>query len=280
MTLALGVFERDTVYLISDTKLSYEVDRNPVPGVEARRAGLKTFFLTPQIAVAYAGTVSTAHQTFMRARTASVAGATPSELAELFREHCRETPENEYLLAACTNGRQLFKITPTVFSETSEGVRWIGSAGAANYILNEPFDSAFILSRRFQQALDERRVDDVGGRAVMARGNAQGIKFIPEMGLVSPVYRPSLESEWQTVDWGDAAAGGFAYTTIVPTEVGRNGWGIHFFQGFCGYFWKIDFDRDVYERLRWENTTTQNAIAALQTDLGFRVEGGGQLAGG
>src|SRR5258707_1174403 len=138
---------------MSDTKISFEVERNPAPGKEMLRSGLKTFFLGPQIAVAYSGTVETAHQTIRRARTAAANGAAPTELVELFREQCKQGADNEFLLALVTNGRQIIKITPTIFSESEESPRWIGSAEAANLVLGEPFDSAISFARRFQQAL-------------------------------------------------------------------------------------------------------------------------------
>lgn len=279
MTLVLGALERNAAYILSDTKLSSEVDRNPVSDVELPQAGLKTFFLTPQIAVAYSGTVNTAHQAITTAKAAATNRATPAELVEIFKSHCSQTAENEFLLALLADSPQILKVTPTVFSESDKDVRWIGNAGAANRVLREPFGSVTALAQQFQQALDDPNVDPISGRVVVARGNVHGIKFVPEMGLVSPAYRMLVEREWQTVDWGNAARGGFAYTTIVPSKAGCNGWGIHFFQGFCGYFLKVDLERNTFERLKWESTNFDSAIAALRNEIGIQLDWCGQLHG-
>jgi hypothetical protein len=53
--------------------------------------------------------------------------------------------------------------------------------------------------------------------------------------------------------------------------------GVHFFQGFLGYFFKIDLAAFSFERLVWRDSKLEGAIEALRANLGFEVEACGNL---
>lgn len=277
MTLAISMNEQSKLYIVSDTKLSYEIERNTVDGIDLPESALKTFFLSPQISITYAGTTQIAHDIIKEAAIHASNGESLTAIASILQQHCNRMDGVEFLLGGMTDTYQTYKVTPSIFSTGNDRVKWIGNPRAADAVLKGVELSPYDLASRFQGVLDDRQFDDVGGIAVVASANAQGFKFVPHMKLVSPYYREQLEAGWQTVNWGSAATGGYAYTTITPVDVGNNGWGIHFFQGNCGYFFRADIRLNIYEKLTWKNTSLENAISALQQEIGFRVEFCGYL---
>jgi hypothetical protein len=60
MTLALCTVFQDQVFLLSDLRLSYDLERNPAPGEEPSDSALKSFFVSPELVVAYSGNVQAA----------------------------------------------------------------------------------------------------------------------------------------------------------------------------------------------------------------------------
>lgn len=277
MTLAISMNEQSKLFIVSDTKLSYEIERNTVDGIDLPQSALKTFFLSPQISITYAGTTQIAHDIIEDAAVHASNGEPLTAIASILQQYCEQMTEVEFLLAGITDKYQTYKITSSIFSIGNERVKWIGNPMAADAVLRGDELLPFDLASRFQGVLDDRLFDDVGGIVVVASANAHGFKFVPHMKLISPYYREQLEAEWRSVNWGSAATGGYAYTTITPVDVGNNGWGVHFFQGNCGYFFRADLRLGIYERLKWENTSLENAIVALQQEIGFCVEPCGYL---
>ncbi|MDQ2954126.1 MAG: hypothetical protein M3R18_04215 [Pseudomonadota bacterium] len=273
MTLAVSAIYGREIYLMSDLKLSYEEERNSVAGIGTPEDGLKLFFLSRRIAVTYSGTSESAHQAITQARALASAGNGSAGVASFLKKKADET-NDEFLLADISGRRPtVYKISANLFSSTRRAKFWIGDRDAADTLLRNNNLDSFSLERNFQELLESRRIPTVGGIAVTACGNLKGFKFVPKMTLVSPYYgtRP------QAVNWGNAAVGGFGYTTLVPIEPGNNGWGVHFFQGHLGYFYRVDIDQNIYEKLTWRDTELQNAIDALQAELGITLESCGQL---
>lgn len=277
MTLAVAVVDGDQAYLMSDLKLSYEVDRNPVAGIERPELGLKTFFLSAQLAIAYSGTVASAHRLIVDAWRLTSAGRIGEVLNHL-ASGCLACDDLEFLLMDVRGQPKAYKITRDEPAVRGNPVLWTGDADAAKIVLDSQSIKPLDLHKRFLAALDGKQVPSVGGLVPLARGTRGADKFVPTMQLSSPTYRPNHDNEWHPVDWGDAASGGYAYTTVTPVEAGRNGWGVHYFQGNFGYFFRVDLERDIGEKLRWRNTSLKSAIISLEHELGFPIEYGGELA--
>ena len=100
---------------------------------------------------------------------------------------------------------------------------------------------------------------------------------MPHMSLTSPYYLPKGSNKWETVDFGTAGTGGFGYTSITPKIQGTNGWGVFFFQGFCGYYFHIDLDKNSFERLRAFAKSADEFIDILQKEIGIELEYCGTL---
>lgn len=276
MTLAIAIAKNSQVALMSDSSLSYDVNINPAPNEFRPGAALKIFFIRRHLALSYAGTSEVAHKLAQAARAMANKSVPTSEIAQFL--HSKTSPEMDFLLADCLGNGSIHKIISEACSSTLDGIYWIGNADAANHVLLDLRPSEFVLGtaihleQRFQNANNEKRFPGVGGIVVSAIGTQDGVKFIGKMNLASYYNRLEENNEWQTVEWGGAAQGGYGYTTIVPCAKGENGWGVHFFQGRCGYFFHVDLDIGVFEILRWSDANLQTAMNSLEANLALPLE--------
>jgi len=272
MTLAVATTHEQTAFLQADLRLSYDLDSN-LEYVNRPDVGLKIFFPNASTAIAYSGTMKYAHEAIKE-----VANRTENldakGIADLLRKKSKEYDDIEFLLIDSKDPVAIYKITPKVFASTNHGHYWIGDSGAANLLLSGTDLTPFALETRFQSLLDSRKVDSVGGFVVTAKGKNNEVCFQPRMQLTSPYYM--LQAN-QAIDFGNAQRGGFGYTTVTPLKPGQNGWGVHFFQGFCGFFFKADLAADLYEKIIWKSTKLQGALDALKVNLGFEIEACGRL---
>lgn len=276
MTLAISVLDDEQVYFVSDTKLSYDQERNPVEGIERPNLGLKTFFLTTKLCVAFSGITSEAMQVVWLAHKLALQGVSAEIIAKYLANQSNLRESVDFLLADVSAQPTIYKISKDIFARGKKGIFWIGDADVANVVLKDVDNaSGFEIASKFQSIIDENKFSSVGGIATCARGKKEGFKFVGQMRLVSPKYVPP-QNEWYSIDWGSAATGGFGYTTLIPVEIGKNGWGVHFFQGNCGYFFKTDLVGEN-ERLVWNNCRLEDAIEALNADSGYAVEHCGKL---
>ena len=278
MTLALCAPFEEGVFLFSDLRLSYELDLNPVAGQERPTSSLKTYFLNRDLAIAYSNGIQAGHLAVTEARRLSAIGTSTADIAEFLRVTCGQKNGLAFLLADARNPVTIYKIWDGQLAGAQKGVFWIGDSTAAKLVLGaDHHKNARALDGYFQEVLDSQRIPSVGGIVVTARGTEKGFKFVSKMVLTSPYYKVQADGKQRAVDWGNAAAGGFGYTTLVPVEPGQNGWGVHFFQGRLGYFFRVDIEQDIGERLVWHDTDLQNAIDALQKELGFAIEAPGNV---
>lgn len=277
MTLAIATIHEGKAFVKADLRLSYDLTFNPVDGVDYPDAGLKIFFLGKSVAVAYAGTSQLAHAVLMQTLAELGENADAIVVAEFLRSKCQNHSDIEFLLARATSPVSIFKISSSVFSSAESGLYWIGDHEAANSLLLGDNIDPFHLEQRFQLLLDSQLISTVGGIVTSAFGGNVDFKFIPKLVLTSPYFVPVPTTAWQTVNWGNANTGGFGYTTLSPVEPGRNGCGVHFFQGNLGYFFEIDLEQGIFEKLVWKSDL-QTAIASLQDNLGFDIESCGQLS--
>ncbi|RLA06830.1 MAG: hypothetical protein DRQ51_08130 [Gammaproteobacteria bacterium] len=70
------------------------------------------------------------------------------------------------------------------------------------------------------------------------------------------------------MSFGTNETGGFAWTTITPKERGKNGYGIYFFQGKFGYFYHINFSKNIAERLKVHANTADDFIQITSEEIG------------
>lgn len=272
MTLAVASVNDGEAHLFADLRLSYELETNSDDDSRPV-AALKILFVSESVAVAYAGTTEDAHLSIRQA-IESVKDVNAKNIAEFLRKKCQDNDGVEFLLISAETPASIFKITSRIFSSSTQGQYWIGDHEAANALLNETILESILLERAFQTILDAQKFSSIGGIVTTAKASNGRVRFQPKMHLVSPYYL--LQTQERSVDFGDAQRGGFGYTTLTPREPGKNGWGVHFFQGYIGYFFKVNLALNRFERLTWKSNL-DGAIEALNADLGFEVESCGKL---
>jgi hypothetical protein len=228
MTLAVATIHGDEVFLLADLQLSYELDTN----VDDRpNTALKIFFLSKYVAVAYAGTTEIAHNV-IREAVSRATSLDVYDIADFLREKCREHTDIEFLLMNAQPPAAIYKVNSRIFASATHGQYWIGASEAADVLFAGSVINPFSLETRFQSLLDSRKFPGVGSIVTSAKAANGLVKFQPKLILTSPYYVPQAKSD--TVDFGDAARGGFGYTTLTPCEPDQNGWGSIFFRGFSG----------------------------------------------
>jgi len=120
-------------------------------------------------------------------------------------------------------------------SKINSCIAWIGDQRAANFVATNCKEGTISdIERAFNLVIESSEYQTVGGYPVLSKGAQEEFKFVPYMRLISPRYIP--KNGMQTIDFGTNQTGGYGYTTITPTAVGQNGFGLFFFQGRFGYF--------------------------------------------
>lgn len=270
MTLALALIDNGEVFLMADTQLTLPTHKEGRPFY-----GLKIFFLDKFTAVAYAGTAGeVAHS-----RLFSILQMKGTEdirhLAEKISKHFDS--QVDFLLAKSGPSPTIAKVSEgMVASSSTGGLFWIGDTAAANFVTRGvAAPEGYRLQDRMEEAIASPCFSTVGGHVVTAKGCAMGFRFVPYMKLVSPMYAP--EEGWQSVNFGNAEMGGFGYTTVTPREIGVNGWGVYYFQGKFGKYFRVDLENNIGEILKAHADNVEQFIDVLETEIGVQLEHCGSL---
>lgn len=278
MTLVVSYIEKNEVYLYSDTLVSYSKS-------QGRRGFqiLKILMLSPSLVLAFSGDPAQAlHIYFDLVREKIPSRLKVSDIAHLLHARCAwitselgSDASPDFLLAQVTPSPIVYRITDKEFRVCPQHA-WIGNGEAAARVFRTPERNRTGVRDAMCMIISDAEFDDVGGHFVEVRGNASGFKFIPRLELTSPRYVP-VEG-WNTVNFGTAETGGFGFTTITPVEAGRNGFGVFYFQGFCGFFFFVNEEQGILETLTAKNVSNaESFMASLELEVKFRVEHCGSL---
>ncbi|WP_461480914.1 hypothetical protein [Porticoccus sp.] len=272
MTLAIAAIEENTVWIMADTKYTFDEIKSGKKPVY----GLKVFFLDKYTAIAYATDVAVeiAHQRiydiYRRFDSANF-----GELVE--RIYCDFDQAIDFILARSGGSPAIAKISDGYYAiENNQGIYWVGSQAAAQFTVTSNITGFGELKNRLDEIITGSCFPEVGGHAVAAKGDTCGFKFMPIMQLTSPLLA-SISKSWQPIDFGSAQTGGFGYTTVTPKDPGVNGWGVFYFQGFYGEYWHVDLRRNIFERLVGKARDASAFAAQLEADIGHNVEIVGSL---
>ena len=168
------------------------------------------------------------------------------------------------------------KIWDNGISAVDSGLAWIGDGEAANFVAkNFEGGSIYEFQKVFNRTIKNPKFTTVGGYSILAQGKEDGFKFLPYMKLVSPRYKPI--KSWKTVDFGTAQTGGFGFTTITPKQPGNNGYGIYFFQGRFGYFFHVDLQNNIAERLKARAKSINEFIKIIEREIHIPLDYCGSL---
>ncbi len=270
MSLCIAIIDNNEVFLMADTLLSFPEKTGKKPF-----HGLKIFFLNQNIAIAYSGAAGKiAHSRLYAIYTQGHKG----NIKLLAKQICKSFDDKvDFLLAQSGEKPMITKISEGKISILEDdGIYWIGDADAANYVSKLDGNNRFQLQYNFENVIANSQFPTVGGHCVVARGKIEGFKLIPYMGLISPNYVQKTE-DWETVDFGSAQTGGFGYTTVTPSKEGINGWGIFYFQGMYGQFWRVDFELNVLEVLKAYAANVEEFIKIIQDEIDIELDYCGSL---
>lgn len=271
MTLVITKKEGSKIYILADTQITppEHLDDKPFDA-------LKVFFLNKTTAIAYSGLTQVAHEIIFNAYNNY--NTTPD--FELLTDEIRKSREREEdppdFLLLNLSVDSIIKVSDIGVSRINSGIAWVGDADAANFVSqNYQMGSIYGLKNALDTAIDNHKYITVGGYSVLAEGKEDGFKFLAYLKLISPGYKPSPVG--QTVDFGTAETGGFGFTTVAPKRTGDNGYGIYFFQGKFGYFFHVDIQNNIAERLRVGANSIEEFVRTVELEIHTPLEYCGSL---
>lgn len=271
MTLIISTIENNEIFLLADSQITF-----PVHTYEKPFDALKMFFFDQRTAIAYSGTSLYAHQIIFQIYKKYNTDEGLESLADSINRLRDKEANPDFLLARASNLPEIIKISDSGVSKLNTKFTWIGDQDAANFVAkNFKGGSIFDLEKIFNQTVQHPEFPTVGGYSILARGTSKGFKFVPYMNLISLRYIP--EPGEHTVDFGTNQTGGYGFTTITPTEIGQNGFGLFFFQGRFGYFFHVDLMNNIAERLKGHAVTPDEFIELVTKDTSIQLEYCGKL---
>jgi hypothetical protein len=161
---------------------------------------------------------------------------------------------------------------------------WIGEQAAYHYFrqgsqslevspdsrtwsAHQSVEDGRVLKEAFEKVVNDRRYPSVGGSSVIATSGKSGAAYLSYAELTSPKHSPKLD-DWQTVDFGDAAMGGYGFTTITPGVKGITGWGRYYFQAFKGFYYYANPPRNIFVKHDGEATSAEEFCKAVSAQVG------------
>lgn len=250
MTLVVARNARGTVHVLADTLIS-----GPSADLRKPEHALKIFAPTRNTLICYSGSPELAH--------AAIAIAWPflsQEDRDRTIEIISQVEGVEFLLIS----RDDISRVRHQNVESDLPNAWIGEAAAYSHFregsqtfevspdpstwsVSRSIEDGRVLKEAFEKVVNDCRHPSVGGPTVIATSGTSGAAYLSYAELTSPKWNPILD-DWQTLDFGNAAVGGFGFTTITPASRGITGWGRYYFQALKGFYFYSDPPRNVFVR--------------------------------
>lgn len=270
MTLVVARLIGDTAHIFADTLIT-----GPGQDLRRRELHLKLLAIDRDILIGYAGSPELAHRAIADASRLVHLGASA------IVERLEQVVGCDFIVVFKT---RIIEIKSGLARDNLSAA-WVGDYEAFSrlqeLVLSDqggtPIEDQLYFA--LDRISEDQAVESVGGPVVRAKGTEDGVLYVCMMRLRSPANRHRLD-EWQTLDFGDAARGGFGYTTIVPTEAGVCGWGIFYFQAFKGTYFAVDFQKNSFEQFTGVANDADTFCNAILSELGYRPQHCGQLGQG
>lgn len=241
MTLAIAKKLNNDILMYSDMKITNDSDCK-ANGFDGR---IKTIIVNPKMCISYAGNADRALVTMESLFYLSDEGKDTDYLIKyLLNRHIEGNNETEYLVGIDSNGKKLYRIRNGVLEEGS--IFWIGDIDAFSkyqeyylsnirYVYNDQTVSNLI-GQCFDKVAEDYSVPSVESPTVYTTVEEDGFNYGCKVFMNAPNQTIHLEkNEWKSIDFGDAAKGGFGYASIVPKTPGHSCYGLKFFQGKVAY---------------------------------------------
>jgi hypothetical protein len=305
MSLAVALMNNYSIDLFSDNRISKpllgtdHINIVHSDGLHKTFDALKVFFITRWFCIAYAGATEHAHRMIATVAKQAEEHVLPKRIVEqlvgqriaLSSEAMDKSKVPDFIVASVYESPQMWIVRSSEPEIVRQGqLIYIGDDVAfSSYQLHARSEGVSDVSiglsiRAFEEILLDAKLLSVGGFPVLARGTPDsGFKFVPQLHLVSPVYsvlQPKVtdDPDRVSVQWGSAATGGFAYTTVTPKKPGQNGWGVFVFQSYEGKFFHVDLQRNIGEVLRAHAPTAKGFMEIICKETGLQLEIGGSLS--
>jgi hypothetical protein len=273
MTLVVARNQGDEVYIVADSLISggYAISRAP-------EYGLKILAISPHTMVAYTGSPELAHRLIKEAMGENVRQI--DRFLETLHALRRQIGDAE-LDFIVIDKNEITRLKDGLMDRNLSAA-WIGNASAFSLFQNtlhetDPHPLAMRMNDAMEVVCSSRKIESIGGPIVAAESTKNGAHYTSLLRLVGPHYGPQPNLDWQTVDFGTAATGGFGFTTIVPPESGLCGWGIYYFQGGVGFYFRVDFLIMRFELLKGYAISAEEFCRLLEPEIGYLPMFVGQL---
>lgn len=294
MTLVVARRLRKHVWIAADTKIS-----DPKLSVRSRELQLKLFSLPGGAMAAYSGCPEIAHEVF-ESVSRTHADAPLDKIAEL-AHRLTEGTDVEFIMAnegilVASKDRNLAIDVPNA---------WIGSQPAFNsfqrylferscepnhtqLIANGLASTEIISIGPFGETSDdetslclnmhaalwlvgcEPQHDSVGGEVVLAHSSAGRSGYVSFSTFVPPRIQTAPSNRWNTINFGNAANGGYSFTTIVPEQLTYPSvWGVFRHQAGEGRLFIADPLRSHYHMSRKRASSAAHFCAILKREHGI-----------
>jgi hypothetical protein len=273
MTLVVARKQGNDICIVADCLISGG------PATRIPEYALKILAISPRTMVAYTGSPELAHRLIKEAMVESAHQIDRFvEALNTFRQALGDA-ELDFIVI---NEDEIVQLKDGTLDGNLSGA-WIGNTAAFG-LFQSAFhkeDAKFPVGTRMRTAMEMvcnlREIESVGGPVVAAESAATGLRYTGFLQLVSPYYVPRADLNWQTVDFGTAATGGFGFTTIVPPKPGLCGWGIFYFQSGIGFYFCVDLLMMKFEILRGYAPNAEEFCSLLEPEVGYLPVFVGQL---
>jgi hypothetical protein len=251
MTLVVGRISGGSVNVVSDTMLTHEMTKAPIP---ITKGLIKTKIITPALAVSFAGNSHEADKGIRMVQPMMSASEAAEALLDVHRS-VELAHSTDFLIAALEPRPSLISIKDGKIEEGPIG--WIGSYDAyrsyrALEIGETPPDPAipgyaelgkgpavsFSKMRSvMKHVIAEAAIADVGGFTIAVTNDGAGFNY---MGYADVFFPPmTLSPGSHSLPFGTAAEGGYAYDVLATAD--RQGVSSYFPQGRFGIlYWPRD----------------------------------------
>lgn len=260
MSLLVARREGNSIYIVSDTKLTYPAN-HPIKMISNPRDGvIKITILNPNICVGFAGNVEDAELAIAHCRNFSEdASKILSYLLEVNRSTNKQT---EFIMLYNSWPRQLFVIKDAKL-DIVESTCWIGSLDGFNLFQEEFYkvktakkgvteDSLSLAEDAFTKVCESSTVPEVNGFRITVQNKSGRLSYSQyiNMNIVSQVIPPGMS----VIGHSNAQQGGYSvnvfpdpdHPNIVPIYILQGRFGIVYSQREKGFLYPKVYS-DVFE---------------------------------